>query len=70
MGPLFLVCHGGGEEFSYIPGEEFFIQGFHRLLGFKVSTLHISYEIPQAFKICNLLTCNCCGCESVVSIMY
>ena len=56
MGSFFLVCRGGGEEMSYIPGEKFFIQVFGRIYDSNFPHGMFRYKIPQAFKICNLST--------------
>lgn len=54
MGPLFLVCHGGGQEISYIPGEEFFIQilAEFRLQSFSMACFIIKYVMLSNYAIC------------------
>lgn len=49
VGPLLLVGHGGSDV-SYIPGEEFFIQVFARILYFRVSTWHVSLQNISSFQ--------------------
>ena len=70
MGPFFLVCHSGGVEFSYIPGEEFFTQMCGRIYASKFPHGMFHYKIPQIFKICNLSPRNRCRYGFVVSVWY
>lgn len=48
MDPFFLVCHIGGEEFPYIPGEEFFIQKFGR---FMLQSFHMAFFFIKYLKL-------------------
>ena len=54
MGPLFLVCHGGGQEISYMPGEEFFIQ---ILAEFRVQSFHMASFIIKYVMLSNYAIC-------------